>query len=698
MKKRILAFLLAVSIAVSMLAMPAAAVQNNTAVQMALTLGAMDNAQTTQLNAPVTRGAFARMLTAFSNYRDSVSAQGTVGTLFADVPSDSANAPYVRIAVQNGWMNGYTDGSFRPDNAVTLEEACTAVLKLLGYKMTELSGAFPQAQLNKASQLGLRTNLNCGQGQPMNYQDCSVLLYNALTANTSGGGSYGASLGFTVTDGQVDPSSVMMASLKGPFIAAEGAVLPFEPLTVYRNDKASSSAQLDPYDVYYYSESLQSVWIYTRRAAGRITAVSPSASAPTSVTVAGVPYQIGSADVAAQISSLNGGGVGEVVTLLLGMNNVAAGIVTGAAADDVYYGVVSSASRSLVEENGADVLQTVSVVCTDGITRSVRVDKSMNFPKSWLVEVRVTPEGETVTGIANKSLSGKFDLENSMLGSTPLADDVEILDTTTGGAAGTVRPSRLSGVNLNGLDVRYYTLNEKGQIDRLILNDVTGDLWKYGVLNDIQTVAGNWSQVSALVDALVNNKAPEKDETPLGDQVAGVLVPTTSEILWGVVNGTLADTLWEKLTTNTGPLLSIGIRQLAQLTGTPFSTLLDFMGQGAYYICYVNGQPAAYSTSIKYPVVAGGVAVSQESNGSVANMAQLMPLKIDKIGAATVQSGSKRVELADMPQVYLWYKGQYYPTKLSAVNSEDYTLTGWYDNFGAAAGKKVRVIIAVKKD
>ncbi len=698
MKKRILAFLLAVSIAVSMLAMPAAAVQNNTAVQMALTLGAMDNAQTTQLNAPVTRGAFARMLTAFSNYRDSASAQGTVGTLFADVPSDSANAPYVRIAVQNGWMNGYTDGSFRPDNAVTLEEACTAVLKLLGYKMTELSGAFPQAQLNKASQLGLRTNLNCGQGQPMNYQDCSVLLYNALTANTSGGGSYGASLGFTVTDGQVDPSSVMMASLKGPFIAAEGAVLPFEPLTIYRNDKASSSAQLDPYDVYYYSESLQSVWIYTRRAAGRITAVSPSASAPTSVTVAGVPYQIGSADVAAQISSLNGGGVGEVVTLLLGMNNVAAGIVTGAAADDVYYGVVSSASRSLVEENGADVLQTVSVVCTDGITRSVRVDKSMNFPKSWLVEVRVTPEGETVTGIANKSLSGKFDLENSMLGSTPLADDVEILDTTTGGAAGTVRPSRLSGVNLNGLDVRYYTLNEKGQIDRLILNDVTGDLWKYGVLNDIQTVAGNWSQISALVDALVNNKAPEKDETPLGDQVAGVLVPTTSEILWGVVNGTLADTLWEKLTTNTGPLLSIGIRQLAQLTGTPFSTLLDFMGQGAYYICYVNGQPAAYSTSIKYPVIAGGVAVSQESNGSVANMAQLMPLKIDKIGAATVQSGSKRVELADMPQVYLWYKGQYYPTKLSAVNSEDYTLTGWYDNFGAAAGKKVRVIIAVKKD
>jgi len=42
--------------------------------------------------------------------------------------------------------------------------------------------------------------------------------------------------------------------------------------------------------VYYYSESLQTVWIYTRRAAGRITAVSPSASAPTALTVAGSNY------------------------------------------------------------------------------------------------------------------------------------------------------------------------------------------------------------------------------------------------------------------------------------------------------------------------------------------------------------------------------------------------------------------------
>lgn len=260
MKKRLLAFLLAVSMAVSMLALPAAAAGNaNTAVQLSITLDGMDSTQTAALNAVVTRGAFARMLVAYSTFRESVGSQGAVGTLYKDLPGSSAYAPYVRIAVQQGWMSGYTDGTFRPDNAVTLEEAVTAVLKLLGYKMTDLSGSFPQAQLNKASELGLRNQLERQQGEALNYEECAILFYNALTANAASGSAYGTSLGFTVSNGQVDTSSVMLSSLKGPFIADGITQLPFAPVSVYRNDKVSSSAELTKYDVYYYSESLQTV-------------------------------------------------------------------------------------------------------------------------------------------------------------------------------------------------------------------------------------------------------------------------------------------------------------------------------------------------------------------------------------------------------------------------------------------------------
>ena len=713
MKKRILAFLLAVSIAVSVLVLPVSAASiNNTALQTAITLGAVPTGQ--ELGANVTRGAFAKMLVSFSTYRESVDAQGTVGTLYRDVPGTSQWAPYIRIAVQQGWMNGYTDGSFRPDNTVTLEEACAAVLKLLSYKTTDLTGSFPQAQLNKAQQIGLRDQLTCTQGQAMTYEQCTLLLYNALRANTASGSAYGSSLGFTVSNGQVDTSSVLLKSRKGPFVAEEGTQLPFTPVSVYRNDKASASAELNKYDVYYYSESLQTVWIYTRRAAGRITAVSPSASAPTALTVAGSNYTLGSSAVASKISSLNGGGVGEVVTLLLGMDNEVADVITGEEADSVFYGVVQTATRSLVEDNGADVLQKISVMCTDGITRTVNIDKSLNYPTGWLVEISVTPEGEQVTAIESKSVSGTINETATALGDYALADDVQILDTTSEGLAGTVRPSRIAGTKLNALTVRYYTLNEQGQIDRLILNDVTGDLWKYGVLDDVKNLAVN---ASSILGTLTGSGSSGSGSSSSGDSSSGsgstgsttntttvtddlrdVLVPTTSEILWGVIDGSLLSTVWNRITSSSGSLLSIGLKQLADITGQPMSTILNFVGGGATYICYVNGSQASFSTSVKYPVLAGGLAVRQNVNGTVKAMIQLMPMKIDKVGAASVMSNGTRYETADDMQVYLWYKGQYYATKLSEVNSEGYYLTGWYDNFGCAAGKRVRVIVAVKKD
>ena len=713
MKKRILAFLLAVSIAVSVLVLPVSAASiNNTALQTAITLGAVPTGQ--ELGTNVTRGAFAKMLVSFSTYRESVDAQGTVGTLYRDVPGTSQWAPYIRIAVQQGWMNGYTDGSFRPDNTVTLEEACAAVLKLLSYKTTDLTGSFPQAQLNKAQQIGLRDQLTCTQGQAMTYEQCTLLLYNALRANTASGSAYGSSLGFTVSNGQVDTSSVLLKSRKGPFVAEEGTQLPFTPVSVYRNDKTSASAELNKYDVYYYSESLQTVWIYTRRAAGRITAVSPSASAPTALTVAGSNYTLGSSAVASKISSLNGGGVGEVVTLLLGMDNEVADVITGEEADSVFYGVVQTANRSLVEDNGADVLQKISVMCTDGIIRTVNIDKSLNYPTGWLVEISVTPEGEQVTAIESKSVSGTINDTATALGDYALADDVQILDTTSEGLAGTVRPSRIAGTKLNALTVRYYTLNEQGQIDRLILNDVTGDLWKYGVLDDVKNLAvnagsilgtltgsgssGSGSSSSGNSSSSSGSTGSTTNTTTVVDDLRSVLVPTTSEILWGVIDGSLLSTVWNRITSSSGSLLSIGLKQLADITGQPMSTILNFVGGGATYICYVNGSQASFSTSVKYPVLAGGLAVRQNVNGTVKAMIQLMPMKIDKVGAASVMSNGTRYETADDMQVYLWYKGQYYATKLSEVNSEGYYLTGWYDNFGCAAGKRVRVIVAVKKD
>ena len=713
MKKRILALLLAVCVACSMLILPASASGSNTAVQTAVTLGGLTSDQTANLAAPLTRGALTKLMVAFSAYRESAKTQGSTGTLFSDVGSGSAYAPYVRIAVQQGWISGYTDGSFRPDNAVTLEEACTAVLKLLGYDVTTLSGTFPAAQLNKANELGLRDNLTKTQGEGMTLEDGAVLLYNALTATTAEGKVYASSLGFTVNNGVVDVSSILLSNVKGPFVAGLGTQLPFAPTAVYRNDTVTTDATLNAYDVYYYNETAQTVWIYTRKAAGRITAVSPSANAPTSVTVAGTEYTIASSSVAAQLSALNGGGVGQVVTLLLGMNDEAVSVLTGDAANEVFYGVVQTTSRSLVENSGPDVQQTVAVACTDGVTRSVNVDKQFNYPAGKLVAITVDENGESIQSLETKSTSGTVNAEGTALDNTALASNVEILDTTSEGLAGAVRPSRLSGVTLSGTDVKYYTTNEKGEIDRLILSDVTGDLWEYAALDGIQAAT---DYAGSKIDEKINEKVSSSSSTSSSlagmtttteddDQkakqtaldVRNIMLPSTSDVLYGLVDGSIVSTTWNQLTGSTDQLASYVLKKVGDNVGGVAGNIIDYFASGANYVCYVNGKQVTYTTAVKYPVIAGGVAIGKSADGKKVNaMVQLSPVVVDQLGAGWVMKGDTRYETADDIQVYLWNQGTYYKVSLADLNPQDYKLIGWYDNQGHSAGNKIRLLVAVR--
>ena len=691
MKKRFFALLLAVCIACTMLVMPASAGGSNTAVQAAVMLGGLDSGQ--DAGAALTRGQLAKLLAAFSSYRESAAAGNTSGALFTDVAGSDPLAAPIRIAVQQGWMSGYSDGSFRPSNTVTLEEACAAVLNLLGYDVTTLNDTFPTAQLNKARELGLRSDLAAGQGDTLTIADGALLLYNALTAQTAEGETYGSTLGLTVTDGQVDVSSVLLEDVEGPFVADGSTQLPFEPEAVYRNDEVTNSASLHTYDVYYYNVNARTLWIYTTKAAGRITAVSPSASAPTSVTVAGTEYTIGSSQAASALSSLNGGGVGQVVTLLLGMDDEVVRVLTGSEADQVFYGVVQDSSRSLIEDNGADVLQNVTVACTDGVTRTVQVDKSLNYPAGWLVEITVDENGENIRSIDEKHTSGAFNSGSTALGGTALAEDVEILDTTGEGMAGTIRPSRLSGVTLASDDVRYYTTNEAGEIDRLILDNVTGDLWTYGVLDDVRNLT---DAAAAAIDGTSGSDTGSSGSSL--STLADSILPTTSEILYGIIDGSILSTFWESLTSSPSSIASWLLSAASDSTTGPLSSVLGWLGDGASYVCYIDGENTALNTSVKYPVVAGGIAVGKNASDEVTSMQQLMPVLIDGLGAASATSGGTRYETADDMQVYLWYKGQYFATTLSQVNPEEYYLIGWRDNMGCAAGNKIRVLVAVKKD
>lgn len=620
MRKKLSA-LLAAALAVSMLTLPAGAVSQSTALETIQALGILagDSQGNLNLSSAVTRAEFVTMMTAASSYKDTV-VSGYGVSLFKDVKSSHWASEYIRLAVEQNWMTGYTDGTFRPGRTITLEEACTALLRLLGYDASSLAGSFPTAQLSKAGAVGLLDDVTAKQGQTLTRQDCVTLFYHLLLAETKAGTIYGATLGYTVKNNEVDYAAVVSADTKGPYVADNGGglTLPFTPTAVYVDGALSGQSQVKQYDVYYYNSGLRTVWVYTDRATGTLTDLSPSKTAPTSATVAGVTYSIGSSTASYKLSSQGQFSQGDVVTVLLGMDGDIVDVVSAQNSETTYYGVViastkAASSSSTSSSSTTSAQAQTQVACSDGTVRTFYHSGGAQSVGK-LVSVTVTQSGTTLSAISKRSLSGTVNSAGTRFAGYSFADNVEILDTDGDGGYARIYPSRLAGYSLTDDDVLFYSLDSTGSIDCLILDEATGDTYTY---------------------AFVTQATSKTD----GNSLSGS------------------------------------------------------------YTYLQNGQSHSVSGQQTYSVKVGGARLTFSDNGSLKGMRQLSSVNLTGLTSLTATAGSSKYALAEDVTVLLRDGSQqgYYPTTLSAVNSTDYSLVGWYDNQGASAGGRIRILVATKK-
>lgn len=75
-------------------------------------------------DASVTRAEFAAIASRFETLTE-----GTKS--FSDVPSSHWAAKYINSAATRGWVNGYADGTFRPNNSITRAEVAAVTCRLL---------------------------------------------------------------------------------------------------------------------------------------------------------------------------------------------------------------------------------------------------------------------------------------------------------------------------------------------------------------------------------------------------------------------------------------------------------------------------------------------------------------------------------------------------------------------------------------
>lgn len=133
----------------------------------------------------VKRSEFASMIVRAKNLEKSAEALKTVPTGFKDVPTNHWANGYIAVAKQQGFVNGYTDGTFRPDRQISYQDMATMLTIALG--KNEPGDVYPAGYIVKAQKLGLFNNVNVPAYTDMATRgDVFKMLYNMITSKEFG--------------------------------------------------------------------------------------------------------------------------------------------------------------------------------------------------------------------------------------------------------------------------------------------------------------------------------------------------------------------------------------------------------------------------------------------------------------------------------------------------------------------------------
>ena len=100
-------------------------------------------------DAPITRAEFVTVASKFGN------AEASEINPYNDISPDHWAYDYIMTAYMNGWVSGYPDGSFGPDDNITRAEAFAIINRMLGWS-ADAAQAYDEALASESPFTDLR--------------------------------------------------------------------------------------------------------------------------------------------------------------------------------------------------------------------------------------------------------------------------------------------------------------------------------------------------------------------------------------------------------------------------------------------------------------------------------------------------------------------------------------------------------------
>lgn len=510
MKKRILTWLLAISMLGSLLTVPAEAAAvtkfsdvsdsyTATAVETLRLMGVLDGYGdgTFRPDTVLNRAQFCKMAVYAMDGSGELGRYSTV-TIFPDVkPSHWASA-YINMAARKGIISGFADGKFKPGQTVTAGQAVTILMRGLGYKDEDMGGVWPQSYMAEAQTNGLLKSTGITSAYAgLTRAQAAKLFLNLFEAKTKGealfkytveeetyltsvDGGKGTMTAGGKTYTMAHPvASTSLIGSRGKVVLREGTseALTFLPITgsngvsnaaviigsngsaagldsladgasysIYKNGSLAKVKDLKQYDVATYASATNSIIVSDTRVTTYYESCKPSPSSPATITVLGGKELNVLPTAVESLSKLK---PGKQIVLLLTADGQVAG------AEDADKGNIRGNAIAVVSDQG-----DVQLVCGGAL---LSIGKSSDHA-GQAVAVSSDKGGLKLNKISGGAGGDLLPMEGT-LGGRKLTDNAMIFD---GG-----KQTALSGLSQSGINsgrVSYARINWAGQVDMVVLN------------------------------------------------------------------------------------------------------------------------------------------------------------------------------------------------------------------------------------
>ena len=322
------------------------------------------------------------------------------------------------------------------------------------------------------------------------YYDSKQMTYGSLAQTASVGDIVSV---VKDANGKVRYVYIDNNKLEGPYTVNSAASFSSlgirDDATILKSGIKASASDVKANDIVYYSSSLNTVWVYSEKKTGIYESASPNMESPSSITLSGVSYKIESSAAYTKLAANGSFGYGSTVTLLLGRNGEIADVISPVSADSVIGYMLSAGISTYKNASGNEYSSYYAKIASpDGTLYEYTTDRDYTSMRSKVVKVTFGDSGAKLTSLNESSkLSGTFDMTGLKLGSAPISPNIKIIevkktDVTRDGEYLRIYGARIDGLKISAGQVLYSARNASGEIDELILSDITGDLYSYGIV------------------------------------------------------------------------------------------------------------------------------------------------------------------------------------------------------------------------